>query len=148
MIEWSLWSVLALVVAFVVLAMWRHFNLVLQHTEEASQIVCGELRDAKDKAEAERDKYKRLFELHLKKNEDFEKQRNAIWDLYRRSGLQAGNAQILLMRNLQVALRQVNNYRVKLGEPPVELDGSLQQLVQEFTEEHGNERSEMLELKQ
>ena len=87
-----------------------------------------------------------MFHLHLEKNQEFEKQRNRVWDIYRLAGLQAGTAQGMLMRELQLALRKLNVYKKKLGEEPEAVSRELQEVVDNFAEQHGDRRPEELQL--
>lgn len=95
-----------------------------------------------------RDKYKEMYLLHFEQNRSFEQQRTAIWELYRLSGLQAGNAQALLFGELQQAMMALNAYREKAGLQPVQLRSELKQIVEEFSKQHGANRSEELEVVQ
>lgn len=98
------------------------------------------------KLEKLRDKYKDMYLLHFDKNQSFEKQRTVIWELYRLSGLQAGNAQALLLAELQHSVVLLNRYREAAGEPPIQVRNDLKRLVDEFSQEHGARRPEELVL--
>ena len=86
-----------------------------------------------------------LVALHMDKNLEFERQRNQVWDMYRTAGVQAGNAQQLLMRELQEALRVLNHYRAKAGETPIEAPKMLHSVMEDFNKAHGAGRSDRLE---
>lgn len=114
--------------------------------EDKHQLLAN-LEEAKHtqwRLKQQRDRYKELFELHMSKNAEFERQRDQIWDIYRRSGTEAGNAQQMLMRELGVSVKQLNAARQKLGQPPVEISRELQQVVNQFSEQHGSKRPEEL----
>lgn len=92
--------------------------------------------------ELELRRYKRLAKTHLEQNEKFEKQRNQIWNMYRRSGVQAGRAQEWLLRELQNHVLLLNKYRAEKGEKPLEVDANLKDLVEDFATNHGTKRPE------
>lgn len=111
--------------------------------EESQKLVHRADFDAKQLI-TERDRLQRLLEAHMDANQKFEEQRNRIWDLYRQSGLQAGNAQSMLLRELQRAASELNVYREKEGKKPFRMNETLEQVVESFSEEHGARRSDEL----
>jgi biopolymer transport protein ExbB/TolQ len=143
LIGWILFA--TAMVALVVLAI---LQLISRSKSKLRLNASEESRDAalslERHANKQRDRYKELYELHLDKNVEFEKQRNTVWDLYRKSGMQSQNAQEMLMRELQTAFHQLNIYRIKVGDSPLKVNGELTQVLGQFAVEHGKERAEEL----
>jgi len=82
-------------------------------------------------------RFKRLAETHMRTNADFEKERNNAWRLYEASSIMAQNAQVWLLRDLQKALSELNNYRSSEGKTPLQVDRGLEGLIHQFDSEHG-----------
>ena len=79
----------------------------------------------------------RLAKVHLEANAAFEKQRDDAWKRYHAAGIGAGNAQAMLLRSLEGAVRELNKYRAAEDKPPVEVNPGLRDIVSEFKREHG-----------
>lgn len=82
------------------------------------------------------DKLNKKFEAQLSANSDLQNQREQAWELYQTAGLRAGNAQQMLMRSLGNAIKEVNNYRSKEGKKLLKIDPRLQELVDDYQEQH------------
>lgn len=87
---------------------------------------------------AESARYERLYKLHWEKNEAFERQRDEIWKMYQLEGLQAGNAQSMLFRELEKAVGLLNGYRQKEGKTPIVMNPSIRNSIEEFKRDHGS----------
>ena len=145
-IEWMLFGALCLES---VIIFWRELLASRMHASdhalhvsdqkviEAQEKLCEELKVYIEKIEAQ-------LELHRGMNEKFEAQRTQVWQLYRTAGLQMGNAQGMLLSELQRLTRTLNVYRLKLGEDPVKVDSEILATVNRFREEHGSERPDKL----
>lgn len=81
-------------------------------------------------------RWKRLAETHMSMNEKFEQQSKDAWARYRLAGLQAGNAQEMMLRELTKAVTVLNQYRKKSGEEPIKVQPELVQLFNEFKGAH------------
>jgi len=135
------WMVAAVLTAAAAsgVGVWTYYN---QRVEELRQIL--------DKATAELEKISkdlaklvqenvelgRKEKMHREANEQFEEQSKQAWARYRAAGLMAGNAQSILLRELEAAVRHLNKYREDKGESPIEVNPSLQPMVAEFKREH------------
>ena len=116
MIEWVLALAGAgiLFLGFVVRARGRQLKeYVTLHNSDTKVITeHAKLREA---LEAELEKSDGLLVVHRGQNEEFERQRTQVWQLYRTAGLQMGNAQAMLLSELQRLTLVLNAYREKLG---------------------------------
>lgn len=81
-------------------------------------------------------KVETLAETHIEANESFEKQRNDAWKRYQAAGILAGNAQAMLLTQLEASVRMLNEYRRKNGEIEIEVNPALKEIVAEFKKEH------------
>lgn len=82
-------------------------------------------------AEAER-----KAKLHQDMNETFDKKAAEAWTLYQQAGIMAGNAQTMLLREMDQMVRKLNEYRGQKGEQPIRLRPELQEIVREFKGAH------------
>lgn len=112
-----------------------------EHLQELVGLREQQLIKSQKELQLLRDRCEQLTKLantHIAQNENFEKQRNQIFEMYRISGLQASNGQQWLMDVLQRTQLQLNAYREKEGKPPVSVDPALVQVVETFKKEHGD----------
>lgn len=112
-----------------------------EHAHELLVLREQQLIRTQNELQLLRDRCEQLTKLantHITQNENFEKQRNQIFEMYRISGLQASNGQQWLMDVLQRTQLQLNAYREKEGKPPVHVEPALVQAVETFKKEHGD----------
>ena len=145
-VEWMLWGglVLASVAMF-----WRERLAYRMHASdrklhESDQKVITAHESLRGALETDLEEVARQLKIHREQNETFEMQRNTAWGLYRNSGLQAGNAQALMMREIERLTALLNASLKAQGKDPVESNRMLQELAAEFKTEHGSERSDQM----
>jgi hypothetical protein len=80
----------------------------------------------------------RLLKVHMDANASFEQQRNDAWSRYHAAGISAGNAQAMLLRNLEGVVGELNKFRKRDKLPLVEVNPGLREIVSEFKREHGS----------
>lgn len=98
--------------------------------------LSGLLQKKFDQAVQDSSRFQRLADTHMRATSDFEKERNKAWDLYNSSAIQAGNAQVWIMREFQAALLELNRYRSKEGLKDATVSVELQSAVEGFASEH------------
>jgi hypothetical protein len=76
--------------------------------------------------------------VHIDNNEAFDKKAAEAWSLYQESSIQAGNAQAMLLRELELAVSKLNQYRIKEKLKPVEVNPQLREMVSDFKGSHVN----------
>lgn len=96
---------------------------------------CGELEDRLAQATEDAKKQRGLADLHISKNEQFDKQARDAWQRLREYGLRAGNAQAWLFRELENAVRLVNKYKSEKGEKLVEVNPQLVSMIADMKRE-------------
>ena len=77
-----------------------------------------------------------LLQTHMGMNEQFEKERNEAWALYRRSSTESMNGHRMLLQELERVVLMVNTYRKKEGEPEVQINPGIAGFMQAFKESH------------
>lgn len=77
--------------------------------------------------------------VHREMNEKFDKKAEEAWTLYQQSGIQAGNAQSMLLREVESLVMAVNKYRIQAGEKPLRVNPQLKDIVSEFKGAHVRE---------
>jgi len=102
-----------------------------QFTNEDSLLLLAKMK-------GERERIVRSEKTHREMNEQFEAQRQEAWRRYHAAGSAAGNAQAMLLRQLEEAVRQLNQYRQKDGKKPIQVNPSLKGVVEEFKRDHVN----------
>lgn len=107
--------------------------------EDYSKLVV-KLREESEQLRAELERVSRLEKTHREMNETFAQQSKQAWDRYHAAGLGAGNAQAMLLRQLEAAVRQLNEYRRKEGREPIQVNEGLRNIVQEFKRDHVPDR--------
>jgi hypothetical protein len=83
----------------------------------------------------ERDKAKARYDDLFSRVDGIVREKEDVWSLYRENARGAGVAQAWLMREYTAALRSLNAYRARSGEPAVEVPVELREIVEEFSEE-------------
>lgn len=78
----------------------------------------------------------RLEQTHRNLNESFEQQSKEAWDRYHAAGLAAGNAQSMLLRQLERAVQELNGYRAQEGKESIQVNPALRDIVSDFKREH------------
>lgn len=78
----------------------------------------------------------RKAKLHQDMNEAFDRKAAEAWTLYQQAGIMAGNAQTMLLREMDQMVRKLNEYRTQKGEQPIRLRPELQEIVREFKGAH------------
>ena len=111
-------------------------NEVLREAKEEAQHLTIEHEALANKSREEAHKLNVKLEAALSANGAFEKSRDQIWDMYRRSGIAAGNAQSWLFRELNVALAEINKYRKEKGDPPKKAPEGLEEALDDFRSQH------------
>lgn len=80
------------------------------------------------------------LEANMSANRAFETSRDQVWDMYRRASLAGGNAQAWLFRELNSTIQQLNAYRAKDNQPPVEPPVGLGDLLEQYRADHLGEK--------
>jgi hypothetical protein len=112
----------------------RRYQLAFESTKTTIDHMVVEASAIQSKYEAA----KLLADTHIAKNADFEQQSKNAWEMYRQAGLQAGHAQVWLMRELERSIALVNKYRLANGEEPLKVNDKLVEMLQQFKAEHAN----------
>jgi len=114
-------------------------HMVRQMAERVSSLEAAALNltEQAQMLQKENERLSRLARTHMEKNEMFEQQAKDAWARYHAAGLMAGNAQAWLLRELEGAVVELNRYRQKASEPPIEVDPKLAPMVAEFKRLHG-----------
>ena len=146
MIEWILFGVICLATVAI---FWRERLALRMHASdhklhESDQKVITAHEKLREALETDLEEARRQLKVHREQNEEFEKQRNYAWKLYRNAGLQAGNAQGMLMREIERLSLLLNASRKEQGKDPVAISTPLQAVVDEFRQEHGSGRSDQM----
>lgn len=123
----------------------RSLTEVMDAQVQALSTRCGQLEDERDraiygenKAREEEQKQRKLAELHISKNAQFDEQARKAWQVHQEYGLRAGNAQAWLFRELENAVRLINKYRAKENLKPVEVNPQLVGFLSEIKREQEN----------
>ena len=74
--------------------------------------------------------------VHRDMNEAFDKKAAEAWNLYHQTGIQAGNAQAMLFREIEKLVGALNEYRRKDNKEPIKVNPAVQEVVQEFKGVH------------
>lgn len=114
-----------------VIASQELVTLLNSQLEEMSNL-CASLTDERDQARREAEKQRGWAELHISKNSAFDAQARKAWEVYKEHGLAAGNAQAWLFRELENAVRMINRYRAKNGEPEITVNPKLVEMLSEI----------------
>lgn len=121
----------------------RSLTEVMDAQVQALSTRCGQLEDERDraieseqKAREEEQKQRKLAELHLSKNTQFDEQARKAWQVHQDYGLRAGNAQAWLFRELENAVKVINQYRSKENKKMVEVNPQLVSFLSEVRREH------------
>jgi uncharacterized protein YkwD len=111
----------------------------LEAVETLDQLlsVVADLKSQVNQFGKRAEKAEALVKVPLEANASFEKQRDDAWARYHAAGIGAGNAQAMLLRSLEGAVRELNKYREKDGLEPVQVNDGLREIVAEFKREHG-----------
>jgi len=94
MIEY--WIAVSVLLSFgLVIMLWKHVKhrreiSTLKETIGHLTLCCEAFEKTQQALQAALDRATKLANAHIAKNEDFEKERNTAWELYRKSSLQAG----------------------------------------------------------
>ena len=75
-------------------------------------------------------------EAALSANMAFQTSRDQVWDMYRKGSLASGAAQAWLFRELNNAIRTINQYRTEKGESPIAAPSGLEEVITDFKDEH------------
>ena len=141
MIEWILWGVVVVLTLLSGWVGWRWRTAVGQVKQATEQLVAAsaELEASAKSMRALKQEFERLkplFETHRGMNEQFEKERNEAWALYRRSSTESMNGHAMLLRELERLQILVNGYREKAGEPAVKINPAIAGFMEAFKESH------------
>lgn len=107
-----------------------------QASNEEALFLMAEMKEKLQRAEERSKKAAQEAKTHREMNEEFERQRQQAWTRYHAAGIAAGNAQAMLLRQLEEAVRQLNVYRKADGKEPIEVNTALKGVVDEFKREH------------
>lgn len=109
-----------------------------QHEKELNRfsVELSEIMTQVVDLNAEKERYQRLAETHIRLNETFEQQSKDAWNRYRVAGLAAGNAQAWLLRELNRVVRKLNQLEKEKQLLPTNIDANLAPLIEEFKQEH------------
>lgn len=107
-----------------------------QESNERALLLMAEINEKLQRAEERSEKSAKEAKIHREMNEEFERERQQAWARYHAAAIAAGNAQAMLLRQLEEAVRQLNVYRKADDKEPIEVNTTLKGVVAEFKREH------------
>lgn len=113
----------------------RTLTQALDHQIEVLSTKCGELEDLLTRSREEEKKQRRLAELHISKNSQFDEQARTTWKMHQDFAIRAGHAQAWLFRELENAVLLINKLRSEKNLPAIEVNPKLVELVSEMKRE-------------
>lgn len=113
----------------------RNLTQALDDQIAALSTKCGELEDLLTRSREEEKKQRRLAELHISKNSQFDEQARTTWQMHQDFAIRAGHAQAWLFRELENAVRLINKLRSEKNLPAIEVNPKLVELVSEMKRE-------------
>lgn len=137
MIPWWLFLAQAFTVIVLVRIFSRRHSRRWQELADAMREELDGILPLVKEFEKRAESAEHLAKVHLEANASFERQRDEAWARYHAAGIGASNAQAMLLKSLEGAVRELNKYRTDAGLEPVQVNEGLRDIVTEFKREHG-----------